>query len=68
MIRRHSCPICAKQLPPNAASEVKSFPFCSTRCQQIDLLRWTEGRYAIVENLDPEVARFLDEHEDEVDF
>ena len=30
------------------------FPFCSERCRQIDLYRWSEGKYAIVEPIDPE--------------
>jgi endogenous inhibitor of DNA gyrase (YacG/DUF329 family) len=30
-------------------------PFCSERCQQIDLYRWSEGKYAIVEPIDPEL-------------
>ena len=35
------------------------FPFCSPRCRQIDLYRWSEGKYAIVEDRDPEVAQFM---------
>ena len=34
------------------------FPFCSERCRQVDLLRWSKGQYAIVEPLTPE--RLLD--------
>jgi uncharacterized protein len=30
------------------------FPFCSERCRQVDLLRWSKGRYAIVEPLAPD--------------
>jgi endogenous inhibitor of DNA gyrase (YacG/DUF329 family) len=31
-------------------------PFCSSRCRQVDLVRWLDGRYAIVDELplDPE--------------
>ena len=29
----------------------KFFPFCSERCRNVDLLRWSDGRYAIVEPL-----------------
>jgi len=32
----------------------KHFPFCSLRCQQIDLLRWSKGQYRIVEPISPE--------------
>ena len=36
---------------PLAEGERSYFPFCSERCQQIDLLRWSKGQYAIVEPL-----------------
>lgn len=48
MVRPVTCPICHK---PVQASE--SLPFCSDRCKQIDFFRWNDGRYAIVEPLDP---------------
>ena len=35
------CPIC------NKPSVRASFPFCSTRCADIDLHRWLSGSYAI---------------------
>jgi endogenous inhibitor of DNA gyrase (YacG/DUF329 family) len=53
------CPICRVALPPEAALESPLFPFCSVRCKQIDLHRWTEGRYAITEPLT--IERLLDE-------
>ena len=31
-----------------------SLPFCSERCRRIDLFRWFDGRYAIVNELSPE--------------
>jgi len=53
MVRLPTCPIC-KHLLPAADTDAPSFsPFCSERCRSIDLLRWTDGRYAIVEPLDP---------------
>lgn len=55
MIKRQRCPICRKDLPEQG----DSFPFCSQRCRQVDLLRWCDGRYAIVEQLDPDVAEFM---------
>lgn len=54
MIKPQTCPICREQLPPETGYDSPHFPFCSERCQQIDLLRWSDGRYAIVEPLDPE--------------
>ena len=54
MIRPQTCPICDKELPPNAATESDWFPFCSKRCRQVDLYRWAEGKYAIREPLTPE--------------
>lgn len=45
------CPICHADLPADAATESPLFPFCSLRCKQVDLLRWTEGKYAIEEPL-----------------
>ena len=54
MIRPRECPICKKPVLPAAAGEVDCFPFCSVRCRQIDLLRWSKGQYAIVEPLSPD--------------
>jgi endogenous inhibitor of DNA gyrase (YacG/DUF329 family) len=51
MIRPQTCPICGKELPPQTAADSPLFPFCSLRCQQIDLWRWCEGKYAVVEPL-----------------
>jgi endogenous inhibitor of DNA gyrase (YacG/DUF329 family) len=36
-----ACPICGK------ARTERFRPFCSARCQQVDLGRWFTGRYAI---------------------
>ena len=49
MVRLPSCPICKIDLSATAATESKTFPFCSERCRQVDLLRWSDGKYAIVE-------------------
>ena len=58
MIRRQICPICNRELP---AGGLLTFPFCSQRCRHIDFYRWCEGRYAIVEELDPDAAQVLAE-------
>lgn len=54
MIRPQTCPICGKDLAAGAALESDHFPFCSKRCRQVDLYRWSEGKYAILEPLSPE--------------
>jgi endogenous inhibitor of DNA gyrase (YacG/DUF329 family) len=51
MIRPRECPICRKSVLPPADEKRDFFPFCSERCRQIDLLRWSKGHYAIVEHL-----------------
>lgn len=51
MVRLPSCPICEIELSATAAAESNDFPFCSERCRQVDLLRWSDGKYAIVEPL-----------------
>ncbi|MCA9094516.1 MAG: DNA gyrase inhibitor YacG [Planctomycetaceae bacterium] len=33
--------------------EQKYAPFCSSRCRQIDFFRWSDGKYKIVEEIDP---------------
>lgn len=45
-----SCPICQKPVDPKE----KTFPFCSDRCRNVDLLRWFKGEYAITEPLRPD--------------
>jgi len=54
MVRPMTCPVCGKAVAPVAdAAETVPIPFCSDRCKQIDFCRWNDGRYAIVETLDP---------------
>lgn len=65
MIRRQNCPICEQQLPVDAAANLNSFPFCSDRCRQVDFFRWSEGKYAIVEDLDPALAEVYREIEND---
>ena len=55
VIRPQTCPICKKNLTINSQVDSALFPFCSERCQQIDLYRWSEGKYAIVEPIDSEL-------------
>lgn len=60
MVRAPTCPICERELPPKSITESAVFPFCSLRCKRIDLWRWCEGKYAIVDRLTPdEIAEKL---------
>ncbi len=54
MIRPQTCPICEKELAADAGLNSPLFPFCSQRCKDVDLYRWGEGKYQIVEPLKPE--------------
>ena len=38
----HDCPICRRQF---RRSDTKVMPFCSPRCQQVDLGRWFNESY-----------------------
>jgi uncharacterized protein len=53
VIRQPTCPICSKVIATENIRGSAVFPFCSERCRQVDLLRWSRGDYAIVEPLDP---------------
>jgi uncharacterized protein len=44
------CPICGKPAEP------KHRPFCSRRCQLLDLGRWLKGDYRVPTNEAPEDA------------
>lgn len=49
------CPVCEALIDP---SKMRSMPFCSDRCRQIDLGRWLGERYSVPEE------RKLDEAEE----
>lgn len=59
MIRPLRCPVCEREIPPNGEVAESLFPFCSDRCRSIDLYRWFDGRYKVVEDIDPHVAEIL---------
>lgn len=65
MVRPMTCPICGKTVSATADAVASPAPFCSERCKQIDFFRWNDGRYAIVESIDP--ARMADALPDDVD-
>jgi endogenous inhibitor of DNA gyrase (YacG/DUF329 family) len=47
----HKCPQCGKPAAPRFA------PFCSLRCQRIDLGRWLKGDYVIPGRPDEDAGR-----------
>ena len=51
MVRPLHCPICNTTLPATDAIQSQFFPLCTERCRNVDLMRWSDGRYAIVEPL-----------------
>jgi hypothetical protein len=65
VIRPRDCPICRKAVLPAAEGAADYFPFCSERCRQVDLLRWSKGQYAIVEPLTEE--QLLEKAGEEID-
>lgn len=58
------CPICRKSV----AREDNPFrPFCSERCQRIDLDNWLEGRYRVPAPLDPDEENATEENSQEAE-
>jgi len=47
MMSVHHCPMCNRKTPDKAPANLPYFPFCSRRCQLIDLAHWLGGDYAI---------------------
>ena len=68
MIRLPECPICGKAVAAATDPGANFAPFCSRRCKEVDLIRWCEGRYAIIENIDPNRAADLETEEIESNF
>ena len=64
MITPIRCPICDKPTSKTDPSLQAHFPFCSDRCRKVDFHRWFDGRYAVVEDVDPEIAQFLAQETD----
>jgi len=55
-IMRRPCPTCGAATDDTAANAFR--PFCSERCQQLDLARWLDGAYAVPgEPLPPDAHR-----------
>ena len=41
------CPTCGKSIPVTPSERPKSYPFCSKRCQMVDLYKWLDEEYCI---------------------
>ncbi len=67
MIRPMSCPICKKPLTDPTGEAGRFAPFCSERCRQVDFFRWSDGKYKIVEQVDPELLPEPDAYDPELD-
>jgi endogenous inhibitor of DNA gyrase (YacG/DUF329 family) len=48
------CPTCRKVVPTESDRRAKEFPFCSARCQLLDLGRWFDGEFTIPQALGPD--------------
>jgi len=57
--KQSKCPICGKELADGLRQRGECYPFCSKRCQQMDLGKWLDGRYSIpgrqIERDEPEM-------------
>jgi endogenous inhibitor of DNA gyrase (YacG/DUF329 family) len=42
------CPICDRAMEGESVADWPQFPFCSSRCQTIDLGRWLGEKYRVV--------------------
>lgn len=62
MVLRARCPVCRRELPGIESPEANRLaPFCSDRCRKVDLMRWFDGKYAIVEPITDETLQHLAE-------
>lgn len=43
----YECPTCGRRIEVGVREEAPYRPFCSRRCQLIDLGAWLEGRFVI---------------------
>lgn len=75
--RKRTCPHCKRAFTSAGLADHPSFPFCCDQCRLLDLGRWLNNEYAVVEDLsrghelkarlpdvtDPDVKAALDELE-----
>jgi len=49
-----TCPQCARVVTVARREDLPSRPFCSGRCQRVDLGKWFNGEYVISDPLPPD--------------
>lgn len=49
------CPTCRRNVTYQRVEDIPFRPFCSRRCQLIDLGKWLNEEYRITEELPPEL-------------
>jgi len=64
---RGRCPICSHSYAIATLADLPTFPFCSKRCQLIDLGRWIDGAYAIPDPGAPDASEPDPAGEEEVE-
>jgi uncharacterized protein len=47
------CPTCGKELRTDRVVDAPHRPFCSDRCQKVDLGKWLREEYRISDSLTP---------------
>lgn len=57
---RYRCPQCGKQFSVERREDAPRRPFCSERCQLIDLGKWLNGEYVISDSLLPDPGNASD--------
>lgn len=50
-LKSKKCPECRKRFRYKSVSAHEWFPFCSERCKTVDLGRWFNDEFALVEDL-----------------
>lgn len=61
----YTCPECHQQVCVARREELPTRPFCSARCQQIDLGKWLTGEYVISDPLPGAALPEVDEAPEE---
>ncbi len=61
------CPTCHCKLVCADRAEAPYRPFCSARCKMIDLDKWLNEEYRVIEELPDELLEELQEQEDPSD-